>query len=102
MGKHWKSPLLDTEIWMLWTPGFELCSFTSEEQARSHFEEDWRSKYRPRMFRFNPASPEETRDITQDFIPEDEAEPDDIPNTDRSHLVSSVGDWQHSAGRNGR
>lgn len=30
------------------------------------------------------------------------AEPNDIPNTDRSHLVSSVGDWQYSALRNGR
>lgn len=68
--KHFKHPCpvtYDKEQFLLWIPGQGACSFEDEADACHHFEEDRRFGRPVMAFRFNPACPEETRDLTPDF-----------------------------------
>lgn len=66
---------IDKEQYLLWCGSEGATIFAGFAEAVEYFAMDFASGRDPHLYRFNPAYPEETRDITDDAIkamPEDE------------------------------
>lgn len=73
--RHVPPDSIDREQYLLWCGSEGTTLFAGFAEAVEYFTLDFASGRDPHLYRFNPAYPEETRDITQDAIkamPEDE------------------------------